>query len=475
MKNPLPYFAILAKRWAWLILLGVLICGGVTYALTKFMSPIYEASATLFVKVCSSQSSANDCLSASTGAVPTYAQLVTNPIVLNPVVAQHPGLTLKQLDSMISVKPQSNTQLIELDVDDKDPQLATQLANQVSQSFATFSNNRLPGVIQVLPAQQPVDPIKPKPTLYAAIGALVGLALAVALIVIFEWIDDRLTRPEEAQELLGMETLAIIPKLSRRQRFKKVEEIPALLEAYRKLCANLNALQAVRPFKLIMVTSALVGEGRSTVATNLASFLAMTGKQVLLVDADLRNPVLDSHFQLDNRQGLLSTFLEIWAELEVNLVGQATEIPTLHVLTSGVIPSNSVELLQSSFANQLFEHFKKAQFDYIIFDASPLLPVADAKILASRVQATILVVDAAKTSRRVLVCAKRELSKTRTLLLGAILNKSQWMDYDDPRLYQSRIQQLGIDFTQTMPPSTPSLNNGREPDSDATVIVPHQS
>jgi capsular exopolysaccharide synthesis family protein len=479
MKNPLNYFGILARRWAWLVLLGVLICGGATYIVSNLITPTYEATATLFVKVCTPSSSANDCLSASTAAVPTYAQLLTNPTVLEPVVVQHPDMTLNQLTSMINVKPQSNTQLIELNVDNADPQLAAQLADQVGESFAGYVNIELPASanIRVLPANLPINPIKPKTLEYTAIGALVGLALAIALIVLFEWVDDRLVRPEEVQLLLGIETLVAIPKLARRQRNRNVEAMPALLEKYRLLTARLEAAQAIKPFRLLMVTSPLTGEGKSTVAANLATCLAVAGRRVLLVDTNLRRPVQDVHFQLDNRDGLASVLLCMQAQMDVDLDGQATSIPGLFVLTSGGPLSNATEVLQSTLVDQFLESLKKSRFDYIIFDAPPLLPVADAQILAAKVQTMLLVIDADKTPRRVLTRVKNILKASHDSVLGVILNKSRWSDYNDERLFVGGAKLPGLDLSQPLIPeksgeeSEMEVNRG----NDATIILPRRN
>src|SRR2546428_2882475 len=101
-----------------------------------------------------------------------------------------------------------------------------QRANEISKSFAQCSNSQPPATIQILPAQEPRAPIRPKVLQDTGIGALVGLGLALAFIVIFEWIDDRLASPEEVQELLGMGVLAVIPHISRKQLTKQAEEIP---------------------------------------------------------------------------------------------------------------------------------------------------------------------------------------------------------------------------------------------------------
>ncbi len=153
MQSPLSRYTTIAKRWAWLIVLGIVICGGGTYAISKLKHPVYQASATLVLSVCTPSSSTSECINGSLTALSTYAQLLNNPVVLNPVLAQHQGLTLNQLNTMLSVKPQSNTQIIELDVQSTNPQLAMQLANEVSQGFSQYVNASYPATVRILPAQ----------------------------------------------------------------------------------------------------------------------------------------------------------------------------------------------------------------------------------------------------------------------------------------------------------------------------------
>jgi len=471
MQNPLSHYVRIAKRWVWMVILGIVICGGVTFLISKRMPPVYQASAVIVVNLYSSPSPLEN-VSASQLAAPTYAQLLTSPPVLEPVLARHPGLTLKQLGAMVTAKSQPNSSLIDLDVENGNPQLAARLANEISQSFASYTNTQpsytntqLRGIILIVPAEKPIDPIRPNSLTNAGIGALVGLGLALSLIVIFEWIDDRLAGPGEVQELLRMEILTVLPKLSRKQRMKVGEETPLMAERYRMLCASLNAEQAARPFKLMMITSALSDEGKSSVAAHLASFLAMAGKRVLLVDANLRNPILDQHFHLENRCGLSDSFLEMGGEgLKGELDGQETDIPMLRVLPAGVLPPNPAELLLTSVTDRLFDYFRKAPFDYIIFDTSPLLPVADTRILLSHVQATVLVIDASKTSRTVLLQAGHVLSRAKALKLGVVINKSPWSDYSDGDQYLHNLRQMSTDKAGIRQPDSPS-----EDGADATL------
>ncbi len=459
MRSSLSRYIILAKRWAWVLILGVVICGGITFVVTKLMPKVYTAESSLYIII--TGSSQYDGTQAALAQQPGFNQFIKNDVVLQPVAAKH-GLTTKQLAGMVTTKPQPNTPIIMVDVDNGNPVLAAQLANEVAKSFSDYETAQVgtPAQFHIFPATVPVDPSKPRPTQDAMLGALVGLGLALAIIIIFEWIDDRLTSPEEVNTLLGLEALTVIPELSSKQRAKNAEDTPELAEGCRVLCANLNMAQMVRPFKLVMITSALANEGKSTIAANVASFLAMSGKRVLLVDADLRHPVLDQHFQLNNQKGLSNAFLEMWPKVELELDGQPTEIPSLRVLTAGVLPSNPSELLQSQLASQLFNHFRNTQkFDYVIFDAPPLLPVADAQIMASYIQVTILVIDAANTARKAMVRAKQTLSRTGTRILGVALNKSRWPEYGKVHDYLNNVQQRPrADITMSMPPNTPPVN-----------------
>ena len=475
MKNPFSYYTRLAKRWAWMVILGIVLCGGASYGISKITHPVYQASATLNLQLGTS-TSAYENFTASVQAVPTYAQLLVSPSVLNPVVEQHPGLTFKQLMAMITVKPQTNTTLIELDVENQNPRLARDLANEVSEGLVQFANGQLSGTIRVLPAQIPTEPVRPKTLLNTAIGALVGLGLALALIVIFEWIDDRPKSPEEVQELLGVESSTVIPWLSRRQRTKRAEEIPTVAEGYRLLSADLDFAQKITPFKLVMVTSALAGEGKSSIATHLAYFLAMAGKQVLLVDANLRSPALDQYFELEKRPELASAFTKARTGIEEYLDGQFTDIPNLQVMTAEMLPPDFMYLLPSPQGNQFFEPFQKGPFDYVIFDTPPLLPTADTQILASYMQAIVLVIDPAKTPRKLLLRAKRLLDKIHPPVLMAAINKSRWPEHGEIRQYlKSARYQRTASPAMTRPPETPSVNGQVESSEVVTLILPPEA
>jgi len=191
-----------------------------------------------------------------------------------------------------------------------------------------------------------------------------------------------------------------------------------IAEAFRSLRTNLQFSKVGCELKKILFTSAGPGEGKSSTAANLAIALAQNDKKVLLVDLDLRKPVQHQIFGLA-KQGLTNILIDRkpWEE-----VVQATTIPNLSVITSGPIPPNPAELLDSQPMQQLLEEFSK-NVDFLILDAPPIIPVTDAAILAAKVDGVILVLNARSTRPEMAQQAKEQLLKAQGKILGVILNQ----------------------------------------------------
>lgn len=426
MGNFFRYYVLLAQRWMWLFVVCALVCSGGTYLISSFLRPVYQASAYLVITV---GAVTHPNISDSLQAVPTFAQLVTIPTVLDPVVAQHPGLSSQDLLAMLAVKPQTNTQIIELDIQAADPRLAADLVNQVSRSFAHYADASAQGTVQIIPASVPAFPVQPRPLQSAGVGALVGLVLALLLSMFFEWIGNRPTGAEQVQKLLDADVLALLPRLSRKTRRKT-------LEKYHLLCAGLDVARASNPFKLVMVTSALAGEGKSTIAGNIAVHLAQAGKQVLLVDLNIHHPTLAREFHLPERAGLTNVLLRGGNPLLVERYAQVTAVPGLSVLLTGTQKMSSVEFLRALTTTQLLAQLKQASFDYVLCDAPPLLAVAETQVLASSVEALLLVVDGSRTPCKALVRIRQLLWRMQTArVLGVVVNQSSWREYADTHPY----------------------------------------
>lgn len=191
-----------------------------------------------------------------------------------------------------------------------------------------------------------------------------------------------------------------------------------IAEAYRTLRTNIQFSKTDGELKTIMFTSSGPGEGKSTTIANTAVALAQSGKQVILVDCDLRKPVQHKIFSKKNR-GLTNILVE---EIEANHFIQNTQVENLRLLTSGPIPPNPSELLGSAKMLELITYLK-TQADYVIIDAPPVIAVTDASVLASKVDGITLIVNSGSVRPEMAQKAKELLIKANGHLLGVILNR----------------------------------------------------
>src|SRR5581483_11262693 len=160
MGNISRYYLLFARRWLWLMIVCTLISGSATCLISTFLRPIYQATTYLLIDI---GASTYPSVTESLQAVPTFAQLITIPAVLDPVTRRHPGLSTQDLLAAISVRPRANTQIIELSVQAGQPRLAADLANQISQSFVQYVNASEPETVRFIPATAPMLPTQPGP------------------------------------------------------------------------------------------------------------------------------------------------------------------------------------------------------------------------------------------------------------------------------------------------------------------------
>lgn len=189
-------------------------------------------------------------------------------------------------------------------------------------------------------------------------------------------------------------------------------------EAYRAIRTNLQFAGAGKPLKLISCTSATPSEGKSTTISNLAIVMAQDGKHVLLMDCDMRKPVQHKSFELPNKG--LSNCIAIGTELHD--VIQKDVIQNLDILTSGPVPPNPSELLGSEKMEEILETVRE-EYDYVLLDMPPVLPVTDAAVMASSVDGVILIISAGEVSPEEAKRAKTQLEQGGANILGVILNK----------------------------------------------------
>lgn len=202
-------------------------------------------------------------------------------------------------------------------------------------------------------------------------------------------------------------------------------------EQYRAIRTTINFSLPGTEMKTLLFTSASKEEGKSTTSANMAIVFAESGKKVLLIDADMRKPTLHHTFNLNNHIGL-SNLLVGKGELEQSVRGSG--IDGLELLTSGQIPHNPAELLDSPMLDSLMAEMKQ-RYDLIIFDSPPILSVTDSKILANKCDGTVLVVNTGKTEKQSALKARDSLATAKAFIVGVVMNnykmsKDHYYSYD---------------------------------------------
>jgi capsular exopolysaccharide synthesis family protein len=400
------YIRILRKNWLVIIamtLIGIAVAAG--YSLTR--TPMYEASSRVFVST-QAGGTVQELQQGGSFAlqrVGTYVQLATTPIVLNPVIADLDlDGTANSLAAQISASTPLNSFLIDLTVTDADPVRAADLANAVASSLTAaveqietrdqdVSPVQLTRVQDALPASAPVSPNVP---LNLALGALVGLALGIGVAVLRAVLDNRVRNARDIEALTDRPMIGAIPfdpKAKERPLILEADPHNTRSEAFRALRTNLQFLEMDGGHSFV-ITSSLPSEGKSTTSLNLALALADAGKRVALLDCDLRKPKVAEYLGIEGGAGLTDV-----------LIGRARVADVmfpwgkrpLYVLPAGKIPPNPSELLGSKQMGQLLDALAK-EFDVVLCDAPPLLPVTDAAILARSTSGAIVIVAAGKTT-----------------------------------------------------------------------------
>lgn len=289
---------------------------------------------------------------------------------------------------------------------------------------AGVSNNNISIVDR---AETPRKKFKPRLIKNLAIAFALGLFGGVLLAFLFESLDDTIKTAADLEKLIHKPVLGAIPRV-RSTELVDVDDIPlfaydsptsAFAEAYRSMRTALMFSTTEGAPKILHFTSVNAGEGKTTTAVSTAINFTQTGGNVLLIDADLRNPSLHKIFRLPNNTGL-TNYLS--GEVKPADVAQKTDIDRLYVISSGPIPPNPAELLSGGKMTDLVS-LGASRFDYVVIDSPPVLGLADALILADISQATLLVACANSTRTGAIEAGLKRLQHSRAHILGTVLTK----------------------------------------------------
>jgi len=346
---------------------------------------------------------------------------------------------VESYSNKLEALPDKNVQLARLERNRKvDENLYMMMREKYEESRITKAGQI--GKVRILDeAIRQNTPISPNKKINLILGILMGLGVGVGVTFLREYLDTSVRRIEDLKSL-GISILGAIPKFeslvkngfsdigSRRNGNEVAPKELTLIthispkspvsEAYRTLRTNLHFSESNETLQTYLVTSAGPGDGKSTTIANLAIVTSLQGTRTLLVDSDLRRPVLHKFFGLEKHRGLTNVLI---GKSTLDDAIQRTDVKNLDVLTSGILPPNPAELLGSKRMQELVAEMK-SRYDLVLFDAPPLIPVTDAAVLSQELDGVLLVAKAAQTHRPALERVVELLHNVRTRVLGILLN-----------------------------------------------------
>ena len=284
-----------------------------------------------------------------------------------------------------------------------------------------------PTVMQVETANKPTTPISPKPVQSALLAAAIGLFVTAGFAFLVEFLDDTLKTPDDIKDLLDTPVIGFIGELKNNPKqgedslgvFVAKNPRSPVAEAFRSLRTNLEYSSVDDPARIILVTSSGESEGKSTVAANLAIVEAQSGKNVIIIDADMRRPKVHVQFNKSNRRGLSDV---VTGKLRIeDVVKTYDQVENLSIITCGTIPPNPSELLGSERMSQTLKDLEE-RFDLVVIDTPPMI-VSDAQILSGKVDGVIFVVIPGQTRAIAALRPIEELHRIGSHVLGIVANK----------------------------------------------------
>lgn len=340
----------------------------------------------------------------------------------NAALKQQTAQARKALDQL----PAQEFKYTQLSTDTQVLQDAYQSLNQRLQGLKIGEEAKVADARLQFPADVPGGPIAPNKKKLMLYATVLGLLGAFAMALVLDLLDNRIYSDEEAQRITGLPVLSHVPFARHNEEIslmpaagQKTNKTSPLLESFRMLRANIAFSAVDKPIRALVVTSSVPNEGKSNSAFNLAAAAAIDGERVILVDLDLRRPTSHSLAGLSNKLGFSSVAT---GRCSIEEALQDTTIPNLRVLTAGPVPPNSFKLLNTQSARNIIDQLAE-HADFIVIDTPPMLGMADARLVASWVDGTLLVVSCRDAARREVGRAVDLLMQGGTEVFGIVLTK----------------------------------------------------
>ena len=425
---------LLRTHWAALVVL-TLLGGAVGMGVSARTAPTYTATTTVYVsaQAGASVTDLNQGASYIARQMTSYAEVARSPWVLEPVI-ERLGLDDRASSLRGDVRADvrgGDTQLISVEVTRGDPDeaavIADEVAAELSTAISTLSPAREDGspsvvVTVVSPAVAPSSPTAPNEQRNLALGLAAGLVLGLGWAGLRSTLDPRVRTLDDVRRVVDLPVLATVTRSRRRLARREsvvARPLTTRAEEFRQLRTNLRFFDATRRPRTIVITSARAGEGKSLAAVNLAAALAESGVRVCLVDADLRHPSVARYLRIDGSLGLTSVLI---GEAALPEVLQPVGTDGLQVVASGPTAPNPSDLLGSDAMARVIDELLM-DFDVVVLDCAPVLPVTDAIVLSTLTDGILLTVGVGLVHREQL---REALDRLRTIdarVLGLVVNR----------------------------------------------------
>ena len=437
----------------WLIIILIVIGGGAAFAFSKFVLSLqYSSHITMYVQsytgISENADNVNN-ISNSKQLVNTYMEVLKDDAVMNAVgdmlVEQHENGSLKEcfnvneegkidpesIRNCLTISSVNDTSAVKVVATTKDAELSAMICNKLTQIAPKYVEKAVGvGSLNTIDkAKIYKTPVAPNVTKNAVIGALAGMMTAILIIFLIDFFDNTIKDSEVISKKHQLAVLGEIQERGTKKSRKKDRDhylitdktVPFhITESYKAMRTNLMFSLSTTDKKIVAVSSALPGEGKSTIAANLAiAFSQLNENKVLLIDADMRKPVQHKLFNVKNNAGIAEFLGKMKPKAECI---RKSGVPNLDIITSGSLPPNPSELLASEQMEKLLTEMS-AEYDYVIIDMPPVNIVSDPLTIGRSISGMIAVTHYGKTTHDDFADMMRKVQTSDTKILGFVLNE----------------------------------------------------
>ncbi len=423
-----------------IITVAVFILGAIyTLAIVK---PAYKSTVTTIVAIEGKTDTSTDVnLTDTLRIIETVAEYSTDNFVLTPV-AEENKLTTNQLKKMISTSTKTNSLILGISVENNDPILAKKIANEIYKSLINgiSTNDALQKLKVTLSSTNPESPASeavyssPNKPLYLIVSLVIGLVLAFVVVFVKELLSNKYKEKKEIESTIPEKIIGVFE--NDKSKEKKQDETTALIdnkiaciEPFNKLATNIRYLRLENPYKVLLLTSTVMDELKSTICCNLAYSYALNNKKVCVVDLDVRKPVVHKVFKVSKENGLVE-YIEgsITKEQLIKHTDSGVD-----VITVGKNVINPLAIIEASKLKELVEELRN-EYDYVLLDTAPVMAASDSLIAAKLADGVIYNIAINQAKKKDVQDSISSMKRLGNEIIGVVVTKA-YLDKADAKYY----------------------------------------